>query len=442
VSQEIEQSNENRNLHYARLFTATHYEATFPEDKGSRTEQVWINEADELEKISVTRTTSSGRESTGYFYDADRIIAVEIDRTKKLDDGAESEQGVKISYGSGGVWQMAVTPWVQLSDIPGAALKLSPLAEGKGVINNTALGLPDPTFSIAQPGIHALDVMKNVLKAGPPKFDPTRGEDGPRYRLIMDSVSPDGRYALAFGLDREKIDWAQYRDRKGGGYVLKLDTEGERKAIRNYVVDLQAHKILGETGCHYSRTRAQDDEPSHEHNPDAYDHECLVAWSMGNDCNFVQVVWDKNGEKINSECRLGRIADGRLLATVDLREPAAKLARSLAAKKGWKPQKDNRSYEVELNSYKLVTVEQETVTLRMTVGEDDIEEAFAIAAKKDTLILTPKSYSKEIISEKGTPYFAQTRSASEQELIDKKKALLDEEARLLMEEEKDAKKPK
>jgi hypothetical protein len=96
-----------------------------------------------------------------------------------------------------------------------------------------------------------------------------RGEQG-SFCFIQGTCSPTGRYALGFGLDVPDFAW---QDLQGSCDLVfrrehYLASEGWEGAVRNYVVELETNKILGDTRCHYPGTR---------HN---YSHRtCEAVWS-------------------------------------------------------------------------------------------------------------------------------------------------------------------
>jgi len=145
-----------------------------------------------------------------------------------------------------------------------------------------------------------LAIVGALKRSGPPESDPFANVTGgsEKYRVIADSVSPDGRYAIALGLPNGKTDWEEYRDKEleeEGQTIYTVEEEGHQ----NYLVDLATRKILGITGGDYFGTKHR------------YNHrECTVVWSP--DCKtFVELTSDKWNY---DSCRAGRIAaDGKKL---------------------------------------------------------------------------------------------------------------------------------
>lgn len=159
-----------------------------------------------------------------------------------------------------------------------------------------------------------LKIAGTLQEAGSPVSDPLANVtgDSEKYRLIQDTASSDGRYAIALGLAREKIDWEEFRDKElefDGRAAIYTAEEEDR---RNYVVDLLHRKILGITGCDYFGTKQR------------YNHrECQVIWAPDSR-SFVEITSGKWSYDI---CRAGRITNGpKLLGTVDLGKYAEKVA--------------------------------------------------------------------------------------------------------------------
>jgi hypothetical protein len=143
-------------------------------------------------------------------------------------------------------------------------------------------------------------IATELREAGPPQrdpFAPVKG-DSEKFRIIHGSVSPDGRYAIALGFARNEINWDAFEEEVDGKRTYEAETEED---VRNYVIDLAAQKILGETGCEYFGTRKR------------YNHrECTVTWS-GDSTNFVQLWSDKWAA---TACVAGQLAPGPKLGGV------------------------------------------------------------------------------------------------------------------------------
>ena len=159
-----------------------------------------------------------------------------------------------------------------------------------------------------------LTIAGALKEAGPPESDPFANVtgDSEKYRLIADSVSPDGRYAIALGLPEGKTDWEEYRDKEieeEGQTIYTVEEEGHQ----NYLVDLATRKILGITGGDYFGTKQR------------YNHrDCTLVWSPDSK-TFVELTSDKWNY---DSCRAGKIsADGKnLIGMFELGKYAEKVA--------------------------------------------------------------------------------------------------------------------
>jgi hypothetical protein len=159
-----------------------------------------------------------------------------------------------------------------------------------------------------------------------------------QYRVIDDTMSPNGPYALALGLARKNINWKSFyeklQDDEAGDYLVDPDTND--KIIRNYVVDLKTANVLGMTGGRYFGTRSS-------YNTDS----CDVVWSPDSGI-FVQVIhW-----KWFSYCRAGRISmETKLTGVVDLQNEAENFAyKFLADKKDAAFLKHHRDFAITIES--------------------------------------------------------------------------------------------
>jgi hypothetical protein len=437
-SERITEFNEMLAGFQKHLLTAVHYEKKTTDSGVSRTEEAWINELDQISKVSVERTSPAGSELTEYFYESDRIILVQRHNERPVKDGPPDVEAEKFFYGEKAADPFAEAPLI-FKGIQ--RVTMSRWVEGQGGGPNTPLGLPpDQPLAIGKPAAQAWAIAEKLISAGPPGYDPMAGPEAQKYRLIMDSVSPDGRYALAFGLKQEKTDWEEHRDTKRGGYVINADAEAKKKSLCNYVVDLKTHKILGETGCRYSRTRSHDVNGPPSDDPSVHEeHDCYTVWSKIGD-TFVQTVLENKGKERYYECRVGRIVDGRLLPTVDLGAPATKAARSFATKNGWKVTKD-QMFNVDLGSHRDVDVSFNEIALTIDgvseFGGNDIRVFFAPKVTKDVLSLQALPEVREIQVERGTPFYAEPASNAEdqelKELKEQRNALVEKMRRRRLE---------
>jgi len=128
--------------------------------------------------------------------------------------------------------------------------------------------------------------------------------DWQRIKLVSNSLSPDGRYALAWAPAKKDFAWANYKaEESGDDYWV----EPGKEAVVNFIADLKTHTIAGKTpGVHFGVLQN-------------YNHyECLMAWSPDS-LTFIEL----NTEKWNyAVCCIGCLNDGKLAAVLDLGAPA------------------------------------------------------------------------------------------------------------------------
>jgi hypothetical protein len=291
-----------RSVHYIRK----------TESNGATTiEQAWFNGADNLIKVAVERTDPSGRELTEYFgdfedYNPDRFVLVR--KETALPDGGTQVDESRKYFGSEDSWNRVLIRELRKSARfkPGES---TDTAHVRNVVVDLAKQPKEnrPRGSdLEQPNIAAL------IEAGPPVFDPfakVKG-DSEKFRVIHDTASPDGRYAIAIGLAREKINWDDF---------AKGELEGEDD-VRNYVVDLVQQRILGETGCNYFSTY-----------PRSGRNACQVKWSPDSK-KFAFHQWSGKWSDI---CLVaGQIAAGpKFIGVVDLGKEIEKKTFALLKKR-------------------------------------------------------------------------------------------------------------
>jgi hypothetical protein len=144
--------------------------------------------------------------------------------------------------------------------------------------------------------------------------------DSRRFRFIQGTSSSNGRMALGFGLAQEVVSWKRHVvtvDETLGRTHYRVDPPLLDGLIRNYVVDVAANKILGETDCHYVGTRHH------------FGHRtCQAIWSPQNSF-LIQLHQGKWG---TIEATALHIDDGDLL-TADLPKPVTDYAYEFLSQK-------------------------------------------------------------------------------------------------------------
>lgn len=291
-----------------QLSRSVHY-MTKTESNGEMTiEQAWYNGAKNLIKVAVDRTGPSGRELREFFgdfedYNPSQFVLVrketplpdggtQVDESRKYFGSEDSQYGILIRE---------LTKTARFK--PGES---TDTAHVQNVVVDLAKKQRPSVSDMEQPDVAAL------IGAGPPVSDPfakVKG-DSDKFRVIHDTASPDGRYAIAIGLAREKINWDDFD---------KGELAGEED-LRNYVVDLVQQRILGETGSNYFSTY-----------PRSGRNACQVKWSPDS-TKFAFHQW--SGKWTDVSLLGGQIAAGpKLVGVADLQKEIEKKTFSFVKKR-------------------------------------------------------------------------------------------------------------
>ncbi len=290
----------------AQLDRSIHYTKSETVDGVTTVRQAWLNGANDLMKVTVERVGPEGRELTEYVakdFDLETMFVLTRKETPVTGGDTQIDESRRYFIGGNLARELKKSgrfkpgdslDTVHLPNVTVPATK--PLTDQKAEeersrVENEFLSRPEK-------------IAAELREAGPPQSDPfanVKG-DGEKFRVIHDSVSPDGHYAIALGFARDEISWDDFieKDREdvGGKPTYFADTEED---VRNYVIDLAAQKILGETGCNYFGTRSR------------YNHrECTLTWSSDS-TNFVQLWSDKWAD---TACVAGQIVPGPKLGGV------------------------------------------------------------------------------------------------------------------------------
>jgi hypothetical protein len=285
-----------------QLDRSIHYLKSENADGVATIRQAWLNGANDLIKVAGERSGPSGRELTEWVseeFDSETTFVL----TRKETPGTGGETQIEESrrYFVGG----------------NLARELRKSGRFKAGDSLDTVKLPNVTVGPAKPlkDQHAEEerrraesefllrpekIATELRQAGPPQSDPFANikGDSDKFRVIHGSVSPDGRYAIALGFARSEINWDGYEEEVDGKPTYNAEDEED---VRNYVVDVAAQKILGETGCNFFGTRQR------------YNHrECTLTWSSDS-ATFVQMWSDKWAD---SACVAGQLAPGPKLAGV------------------------------------------------------------------------------------------------------------------------------
>ena len=292
----------DRSVHYMRK----------TESSGETTiEQAWYNGVNNLIKVAVDRTGPSGRELREFFGDFDDYNGnkfVLVRKETPLPDGGTQVDESRKYFGNEDSWYT-----ILIRELTKTARFKPGESTDTGHVQNVVVDLSKQpkekrphSSDMEQPDVAAL------IDAGPPVSDPfPKGKgDSDKFRAIQDTASPDGRYAIAIGLAREKINWDEFE--KG-----ELADEED---LRNYVVDLVQQRILGETGSDYFSTY-----------PRSGRNACHVKWSPDS-TKFAFHQW--SGKWTDVALLAGQIAAGpKLLGVADLQKEIEKKTFSFLKKR-------------------------------------------------------------------------------------------------------------
>jgi hypothetical protein len=251
-------------------------------DKGD-SEQAWFNGADDLIKLAVESRNGDEHELTEYFAldfdnDYDGMFMLVRKETPAPNGGVQVEESRKFfgegKRGGNGVLIRELRKSAHFK--PGEPTDTVHTPNVTVDLTNKA---NQPSEDQLREILNAPTKMAEELRKGAPKSDPfanVKG-DSDKYRVIHGSASPDGRFAIALGFAREKIDWDTFYDKEFESYYAEDGAED----VRNYIVDLAQKRILGETGAGWIGTRRRYNHP-----------ECVVTWSPDSSF-FVQLLANK-----------------------------------------------------------------------------------------------------------------------------------------------------
>ena len=126
------------------------------------------------------------------------------------------------------------------------------------------------------------------------------------FIILPGTQSPDGRFAVAWGLPKHPELWNKVREEEDQAESLITDVGQFEEDVENYVVDVHSTQVLGELGSHYWKVDKL--RPNR--------HDLDVVWSAASDLVVVNHTfrWD---------CRAFeavRIIDGKIGARLDLKK--------------------------------------------------------------------------------------------------------------------------
>jgi hypothetical protein len=127
------------------------------------------------------------------------------------------------------------------------------------------------------------------------------------FIILPETHSPDGRFAVAWGLPKHPELWNKVREGTADQAESLITDVGQfEEDVENYVVDVHAMQVLGKLGSHY--WEATGARPNRHH--------LDIVWSAASDLLLVNNTfrWD---------CRAFeavRISDGKIGAPLDLKK--------------------------------------------------------------------------------------------------------------------------
>ena len=213
----------------------------------SLTEQAWLTEAADWLKIHEDRVNKAGRQLTELWFGKENALIFRLRREEKPQPDGTTQVLESRCYYDGGalVRELRKEAW----------FKAGESTDTKQIKNLTLpiAKLTEEERRSSKQQEMARDYIARLTTAGPANRDPsaTAGGDSSRFQLIHDSTSPDGRYAVGIGFAEAPKSWDDL-------YLLTEDVPERdsywvedsdlREKLRNYVIDLTTHRIVGETG--------------------------------------------------------------------------------------------------------------------------------------------------------------------------------------------------
>lgn len=237
-----------------------------------------------------------------------------------------------------------------------------------------------------------IDENEFIDRVVDPKFlvrDPAKDApaDWQRVRLIKESLSPDGRYALALSPDKKDFKWEDFEMGNAGQYFVDLaDAE-----CKNYIVDLKTHRVLGETPANWFGNLSTYNLRSH-----------YTIWSPDSR-TFVQITTEK---WFYSSCSIGRVEDGKLIGIRDLGEIVGKRTEAfLAATKhrGYRKHKENMMPAVHGEDVEFKDDHSGTVAITFQVMKSDEDDAYVTVDVGFRVVPGKKGFTVETTSAKLVP---------------------------------------
>jgi hypothetical protein len=166
------------------------------------------------------------------------------------------------------------------------------------------------------------------------------------FLVFPDTKSPDGRYAIAWGLPKHPEIWAKvsrFQEQHPAGTEASSEEDKQLDelfesvnvvgdAVENYVIDLRAGTIIRKLDCPRlpGWTHGREAEPDYwtiaDRKPNR--HDLQVVWSPQSDLVLINHTWRWDSVTF---CAV-MLSDGRATSELDLNRPLGDAVRNLVAK--------------------------------------------------------------------------------------------------------------
>jgi hypothetical protein len=178
----------------------------------------------------------------------------------------------------------------------------------------------------------------------PPQSDASKSTQP--FLVFPDTKSPDGRYAIAWGLPKHPEIWAKvsrFQEQHPAGTEASSEEDKQLDelfesvnvvgdAVENYVIDLRAGTIIRKLDCPRlpGWTHGREAEPDYwtiaDRKPNR--HDLQVVWSPQSDFVLINHTWRWDSVTF---CAV-MLSDGRATSELDLNRPLGDAVRNLVAK--------------------------------------------------------------------------------------------------------------
>ncbi len=354
--------------------------------------QAWFNGAGDLIKVATEHISPAGRELTEYFENDfennEEPMFMLVREETRLPDGGTHVDESRRYFGSKDHTNAVLILELRKS----ARFKAGELTDTIHVPNVVVDLAKEPEYNRSGEPYNTQEAVKEtspplviaqaLREAGPPDADPfarVKG-DSEKFRIIQETASPDGRYAMALGFARERVNWNDFVD-QANTRIYKAEGEED---LRNYVVDLVQQRILGETGCDYGSTY-----------PSSGRNGCQVVWSPDSS-KFAYHQWSG---KWWDHLVAGQIAPGpKLLGVVDLGKEIEKKTFSFLKKRP-----DSAALWLDIDQVDNEGVIQIRVDCVVRRSEEREGETLPSLAERLRLHATPAGLRPEMLSIRRVP---------------------------------------